>query len=189
MKATHTFNLTQSLIDAVREVVAIEAKGNAPSKPTDAMKKKEPMVMIARGKGGGVKMVPKNKYDPKKHHLADEKEASAKTKMDPVGKADADVDNDGDKDKSDKYIHARRKAITKAIAKKKAVKLSGKSEFVDVKPKMNESEELDEVITKDTPAGEIIKDFVHSKNPKFAGKSKKERIRMALGAFYAKQKE
>jgi len=30
-----------------------------------------------------------------------------------------------------------------------------------------------------------ISDFVHSDNPKFAGKSKKERIRMALGAKYA----
>jgi hypothetical protein len=44
---------------------------------------------------------------------------------------------------------------------------------------------LDEVITKKTPTGEVIKDFVHSKNPKFAGKSKEERIRMALGAKYS----
>jgi hypothetical protein len=34
------------------------------------------------------------------------------------------------------------------------------------------------------PTGEWIHDFVHSDNPKFAGKSKKERIRMALGAKY-----
>lgn len=53
----------------------------------------------------------------------------------------------------------------------------------------NKAIRMTEVITKDTPAGEIVKDFVHSKNPKFAGKSKKDRIRMALGAFYAKQKE
>lgn len=35
------------------------------------------------------------------------------------------------------------------------------------------------------PTGKWIRDFVHSDNPKFAGKSKKERIRMALGASYA----
>jgi len=40
-------------------------------------------------------------------------------KMDPVGKADADIDNDGDVDSSDKYLHARRKAISKAMKKRK----------------------------------------------------------------------
>tara|TARA_B100001094_G_scaffold131313_1_gene127128 strand:- start:18471 stop:19190 length:720 start_codon:yes stop_codon:yes gene_type:complete len=39
-------------------------------------------------------------------------------KMDPVGKADADIDNDGDVDSSDKYLHNRRKAIKKSMAKK-----------------------------------------------------------------------
>lgn len=40
------------------------------------------------------------------------------------------------------------------------------------------------------PTGKWISDFVHSDNPKFAGKSKKERIRMALGASYgAKRNE
>lgn len=44
-------------------------------------------------------------------------------KLDPVGKADADIDNDGDVDKSDKYLHARRKKISKVIgAKKKGMK-------------------------------------------------------------------
>jgi hypothetical protein len=36
-------------------------------------------------------------------------------KMDPVGQEDDDIDNDGDTDSSDKYLHARRKAIGKAI--------------------------------------------------------------------------
>jgi len=43
---------------------------------------------------------------------------------------------------------------------------------------------LDEVLTKKTSVSAIIHDFVHSKNPKFAGKSVKERQRMALGAYY-----
>jgi hypothetical protein len=50
-------------------------------------------------------------------------------------------------------------------------------------------EQLDEVLTKKTPASNVIKDFVHSDNPKFEGKSKKERIKMALGAYYAKHPE
>ena len=37
-------------------------------------------------------------------------------KLDPVGKADADIDNDGDVDQSDKFLHARRKKVSKIIA-------------------------------------------------------------------------
>lgn len=38
-------------------------------------------------------------------------------KLDPVGKEDDDIDNDGDVDSSDEYLHARRKAISKAMKK------------------------------------------------------------------------
>ena len=47
-----------------------------------------------------------------------------KEALDPVGKEDSDIDNDGDTDSSDKYLHKRRKAIGKAISKKKSVKES-----------------------------------------------------------------
>ena len=40
-------------------------------------------------------------------------------KLDPVGKEDKDIDNDGDHDKSDKYLLARRKKVSKIIAMKK----------------------------------------------------------------------
>jgi len=36
-------------------------------------------------------------------------------KLDPVGKEDSDIDNDGDTDKSDKYLQAKRDAISKNI--------------------------------------------------------------------------
>jgi len=39
-------------------------------------------------------------------------------------------------------------------------------------------------INKDTPTSEIIHDFVKSKNPKFAGKSKAERVKQAVAASY-----
>jgi hypothetical protein len=48
-----------------------------------------------------------------------------------------------------------------------------------------QSKYLDEKLTAADPTSKWISDFVHSNNPKFAGKSKKERIRMALGASYA----
>ena len=41
------------------------------------------------------------------------------SKMDPVGQEDGDINNDGKKDGTDKYLMNRRKAIGKAIAKKR----------------------------------------------------------------------
>ena len=43
-------------------------------------------------------------------------------KLDAVGKEDKDIDNDGDHDKSDKYLLARRKKISKVIGTKKKMK-------------------------------------------------------------------
>jgi hypothetical protein len=50
-------------------------------------------------------------------------------------------------------------------------------------------DELQEVLSKDATAGDWISDFVHSDNPKFEGKSKKMRQKMALAAYYAKKNE
>lgn len=50
-------------------------------------------------------------------------------------------------------------------------------------------EQLDEILTKKTPASEIISDFVHSDDPKFAGDTKKQRIKRALGAYYGMHPE
>jgi len=44
---------------------------------------------------------------------------------------------------------------------------------------------LEEKLKASDPAGTYIHDFVHSDNPKFAGKSKVKRIQMALAASYA----
>ena len=48
--------------------------------------------------------------------------------------------------------------------------------------------EISEALKASQPASEWIHDFVNSKDKKFAGKSKAERINMALGAYYAAQK-
>ena len=49
-------------------------------------------------------------------------QSEEKKQLDPVGQEDGDIDNDGDEDSSDKYLMKRRKAVGKAIAKKKGVK-------------------------------------------------------------------
>jgi hypothetical protein len=48
---------------------------------------------------------------------------------------------------------------------------------------------INEVLAKDASAGAYIHDFIHSDNPKFAGKSKAKRKEMALGAYYSKKNE
>jgi hypothetical protein len=40
-------------------------------------------------------------------------------KLDPVGQEDKDINNDGKTDGTDKYLMNRRKAVSKAIAKKR----------------------------------------------------------------------
>jgi hypothetical protein len=53
---------------------------------------------------------------------------------------------------------------------------------------MTIDEQINEVLSKDATAGDWIHDFVHSDNPKFAGKSQEKRKQMALAAYYAKQR-
>lgn len=69
------------------------------------------------------------------------KSITEKKKMDPVDpkanqkdfddRKDKDIDNDGDVDKTDKYLHRRRKAVTKAV------KGEGKKDQIDTEPKLD----------------------------------------------------
>jgi hypothetical protein len=100
-----------------------------------------------------------------------------------------------------------RKAMNRAVMKSTNAGIVGKNKLRDKRlgqaktfqkagiaaekkeKSVQEDVELDEVLTKSTSAGETISDFVHSKNPKFAGKSKEKRKQMALAAYYSKQNE
>ena len=90
------------------------------------------------------------------------------------------------------------KSYLKDMGKKPTVKsdlknlgrfLTGKKETNEEVTEAQLDEMINEVLSKDASAGEWIDDFVHSDNPKFAGKSKAERKKMALGAYYGQQKE
>jgi hypothetical protein len=92
--------------------------------------------------------------------------------------------------------------------KKSANPLLSKKVFMDVPDNVKEQKEMktlkkfkesneehsiydqmiQEVLSKDASAGDWIHDFVHSDNPKFKGKSKEMRKKMALAAYYAKQR-
>ena len=82
--------------------------------------------------------------------------------------------------RADAEITRRRKER----AKKGGPKLPG---FVASVKK--EEVELGEKIDVGADAGATISDFVHSKSKTFKGDSKKQRIKRALGAYYAAQKE
>ena len=62
---------------------------------------------------------------------------------------------------------------------------NGKIDAEDFKLLRKEEVQVDEVLNPSMGAGAYISDFVHSKNPKFAGKSKKERMKQALAAYYS----
>lgn len=89
-------------------------------------------------------------------------------------KAQAEVD------KSEVEQKAGKAQAGSALAQYLKNKASTMKEEVEVA-----SEYLEEKLTAADPASKWIHDFVHSDNPKFEGKSKKERINMALGAKYA----
>lgn len=55
--------------------------------------------------------------------------------------------------------------------------------------KVYEGKSLAEVLNPSMGAGEYIKDFEKSKNPKFAGKSKEQRKKQALAAYYSAKNE
>jgi hypothetical protein len=56
---------------------------------------------------------------------------ASKKKMDPVGKADADINNDGKVDSTDKYLHNRRKAISKSVKKDQEVETQTSEAKID----------------------------------------------------------
>lgn len=70
-----------------------------------------------------------------------------------------------------------------------AIKAIQKIGVQQKKNAVNEAVELEEKLSAEDDAGIWISDFVKSTDPRFEGKSKKERIKMALGAYYAAQNE
>jgi hypothetical protein len=101
----------------------------------------------------------------------------------------------GNSPETDAYAEKRRGDRAKELkpAIKSALGTHGPKSKLPEEVEFAEEQLLDEMINevlgKDASAGDWIHDFVHSDNPKFAGKSKAERKKMALGAYYGKQNE
>ena len=114
-KYTHDtggFRISQKDADEAKERI---------KKKTAAKMKKEEFVdekRLVHGKFGNF-ISGQKKETPKRDTLTPKDRYKIPEGMDPVGKEDKDIDNDGDHDSTDKYLLKRRKAIGKAIAKKR----------------------------------------------------------------------
>jgi hypothetical protein len=100
-----------------------------------------------KGKGEPVKKVAQELPEDDDEETLDPVNPKANKKKF-ANRKDKDIDNDGDVDGSDKFLHKKRKAISKAIRKtsakskkieSKKIKLSGKKEKVTVNPPVTES--------------------------------------------------
>ena len=73
--------------------------------------------MAAKEKGEKTFTVAGKHYDVKKEEDKLDKVNPVAVKKKFKDRKDKDIDNDGDVDDSDKFLHKRRKAISKAVAK------------------------------------------------------------------------
>jgi hypothetical protein len=177
--------ISQSMIDAVNNVLSTE-------EVNEAAPIKEPTPTGMRVYGTSYGNSAKAKQDQTKSSVDDVKEPTKKdiekdTKMykdnDNGVKKNYKRKSTGDYFAGDykKKEEPRYKSESAEFFKDKLI-----NNYLEEDAKFEQ--ELHEVLKKDATAGDWIHDFVHSDNPKFAGKSTKKRQKMALAAYYAKQR-
>jgi hypothetical protein len=163
--------LPQSLIDAVSNIVE-----NAPVKiPTST----------------GTKVLGRSYGNSAKAHQDQTKKDIDNLK----GPKDKEMKEElkGNQDKIDVNHNNKIDAQDFAILRGKKKKMKEGYDFASrliysISEEAQLEKEINEVLSKDASAGDWIHDFIHSDNPKFAGKSKAKRQKMALAAYYAKQR-
>ena len=88
--------------------------------PKAQLRNEEVVDEMMRNKLTGLPTLKPEAKKPKEKQITDVQRRQMKVEaMDPVGQEDGDINNDGKKDGTDKYLMNRRKAIGKAIAKKR----------------------------------------------------------------------
>ena len=88
--------------------------------PKAQLRNEEVVDEMMRNKLTGLPTLRPEAKKPKEKQITDVQRRQMKVEsMDPVGQEDGDINNDGKKDGTDKYLANRRKAIGKAIAKKR----------------------------------------------------------------------
>jgi len=112
-----------------------------------------------------------------------DKKALKKDYDDRAKDGDGDIDNDGDEDKNDKYLHKKRQAVTKAIAKKKGPESSKKGEPVDTNPTMDEEKGEEMTSSQKEKKDEIMKKLEQRKKEfeeKYGDRAKEVMARTAV---------
>jgi hypothetical protein len=112
-----------------------------------------------------------------------DKKALKKDYDDRAKDGDGDLDNDGDEDKTDKYLHKRRQAVTKAIGKKKGPESSKKGEPVDTNPTMDEEKGEEMSSAEKEKKDEIMKKLEQRKQEfedKYGDRAKEVMARTAI---------
>ena len=87
--------------------------------PKAQLRNEEVVDEMMRNKLTGLPTLKPEAKKPKEKQMTPQQRYKIPEGMDAVGKEDKDIDNDGDHDSTDKYLLNRRKAIGKAIAKKR----------------------------------------------------------------------
>ena len=87
--------------------------------PKAQLRNEEVVDEMMRNKLTGLPTLKPEAKKPKEKPMTPQQRRQIPEGMDPVGKEDGDINNDGKKDGTDKYLANRRKAIGKAIAKKR----------------------------------------------------------------------
>jgi hypothetical protein len=95
---------------------------------------------------------------------------------------------DGSKYNGKYPVPASEEAACNHTPKGKPCPVHGMAECSGGKVVLKEKPPISETLDKSATAGDWIHDFVHSKNPRFSGKSAAERKKQALAAYYAKQR-
>ena len=147
-----------------------DTKKDQDMNPTSHVKEKDGKFCVYNAKGEKVKEFdtkPEADAYAKKNHDALMKEAmDAVDKKELKGKhkdrKDKDIDNDGDVDSSDKYLHKRRKAISKSIKKDK------KEGDVEMNPKLDKGSKENSLEQKESTIREKLLAVLENKQTKGA---------------------
>jgi len=87
--------------------------------PAAQLRNEEVVDEMMRNKLTGLPTLKPEPKKPKEKPMTPQQRRQIPEGMDPVGQEDADINNDGKTDGTDKYLANRRKAVSKAIAKKR----------------------------------------------------------------------
>lgn len=143
------------------------------------------MYQLSKKRAAGIKQA-KAKLNKEDAEVDAEELVEYETK-DGVYKHQAKAGRYGGSEKESDYVKGPSNAELKKIEAEKKNKL--KKEELDIFSEREIDILISEVLKASDDAGKWISDFVSSDNPKFAGKSKADRKKQALAAYYAAQKK